>query len=107
MNELMYGECPHCHRANTIGHTCKGHYPLPAEPVDLWHYCRNSHPKEGDDARKIVTLMEDGMIWIGIRTWHNRGWYWMNGSEPERAEVLAWMDLPQPAQKRWVHGILT
>jgi hypothetical protein len=72
--------------------------------VSQWTYTQT--PKPGKDARKIVTLKQDGMVWVGIRAWHNAGRYWMNGHEPERAHVLAWMDLPEPAPGRWVRGRL-
>ena len=88
----------------------EGLYPMPAtadpDTGEVWNYCGNCRPKDGDDARKIVTLMEGGMVWVGIRAYHHRDRYWMNGGEPERAEVLAWKDLPSPATKRWVRGIL-
>jgi hypothetical protein len=101
MADLMYGECPRCHGALTAGHNYSG-----TSQFDPWNYFGSSHPKEGDDARKLVTLLEGGMVWVGIRAYHHTGKYWTNNGEPERAEVLAWMNLPQPAQKRWAHGIL-
>lgn len=71
---------------------------------DGWNYGRR--PKPGTDARKLVTLLQDGMVWIGIRAYASQYDHWMNNGEPERATVLAWQDLPQPAQHRWSHGML-
>ena len=74
--------------------------------IDGWNY--RSKPSENDtnkDARKIVTLSEQGMIWVGIRAWHPRG-YWINNGEPERAEIIAWRDLYEPARGRFYRGIL-
>lgn len=52
-------------------------------------------PPEGGDSRKLVTLEQDGMIWVGIRAW--TGVKWINNGTPEKAKVLAWAPLPQPA----------
>lgn len=71
---------------------------------DGWNY--TSPPEEGRDARKIVTLTQDGMVWVGIRAYNHQRRYWMNGSEPELAHVLAWKDLDEPAKGRWVKGQL-
>lgn len=72
---------------------------------DGWDY--TGHPEAGTDARKLVTLTENGMAWIGIRAWHHENQYWMNGGEPERATVLAWRDLPEIARGYWHRGQLT
>lgn len=69
-----------------------------------WSY--GTRPPAEGDARKIVTLLADDMVWVGIRAYHHLSGEWYNGNEPERARVLAWMDLPQPAEKRWVGGVL-
>jgi hypothetical protein len=69
-----------------------------------WEYIEK--PKPEGDCRKIVTLINDGMVWVGIRAFHHQRQQWMNNNEPESAHVLAWMDLPEPAEKRWVHGQL-
>jgi hypothetical protein len=68
-----------------------------------WEY--QAKPQEGD-CRKLVTLLEAGMVWVGLRAWHGIEGRWYNGNDPEKAEVLAWMDLPQAAPKRWVRGKL-
>lgn len=70
---------------------------------DGWNY--RTKPEEGD-ARKLVTLEQGGMVWVGIRAWHNVKRYWMNNGEPERAEVIAWRNLPEPASGRWDRGVL-
>lgn len=71
-----------------------------------WDYSRLLTKEEGKDARKLVTLMNDGLVWVGIRAWHHIEKRWYNGHEPELNQVLAWMDLPDPAKKRWVRGQL-
>src|SRR5690242_10682238 len=73
---------------------------------DGWNY--TGHPEDGTDARKLVTLTEGGMMWIGIRAWNSQHQYWMNGGEPERiATVKAWRDLPEIARGFWDRGKLT
>lgn len=69
----------------------------------MWEYVLK--PVEGD-ARKLVTLDDNGMVWVGIRYWHFQQKRWYNGNDPEKAIVLAWMDLPQPAEGRWYRGQL-
>lgn len=71
--------------------------------ADGWHYV--GEPM-GGDARKIVTLVEDGMTWVGIRAFNFQGRHWMNNNEPERATVKAWRDLPEPANGFWDRGRL-
>lgn len=68
-----------------------------------WKY--NTDVPEGD-ARKFVTLVQDRMMWVGIRAWNYQGRYWMNNSEPETATVIAWADLPDPATGHWQNGKL-
>jgi arabinogalactan endo-1,4-beta-galactosidase len=60
------------------------------------------------DARKLVTLEQQGMDWVGIRLWNSQDSRWMNASGigPELANVKAWRDLPQPAQGWHARGIL-
>ena len=70
---------------------------------DGWEY--RAKP-EGGDCRKIVTLEQDGMCWVGIRAFNGSTGQWLNGGEPERATVIAWRDLDQPARGRWVGGLL-
>ena len=70
-----------------------------------WHYTGDPEPDR--DARKLVTLHESGMYWVGIRAWHFQGRYWMNNGEPEKANVIAWMTLPSAAPGRWDRGKLT
>jgi hypothetical protein len=52
-------------------------------------------PGDGGDCRKLVTLENDGMIWVGIRAWN--GTDWVNNGVIFSEKVLAWRDLPQPA----------
>ena len=73
---------------------------------DDWNYDAQGVPENGD-SRKIVTLLEGGMVWVGIRFWNNAKRCWFNNNEPEKAQILAWRDLPEPAKKRWVRGQLT
>ncbi len=70
----------------------------------MWEYMLN--PVEGD-ARKFVTLLDaDNMVWVGIRYWHFQERRWYNGNDPEKATVIAWANLPQPAKGRWYRGQL-
>lgn len=71
---------------------------------ETWNY--KDPAVECGDSRKFVTLMDGGMVWVGVRAWHGREGRWYNGNEPERAQVLAWQDMPPPANKRWVRGQL-
>ena len=71
---------------------------------DPWEYKDN--PPDDGDARKFVTLLDSGMCWVGIRVWSSVHSRWFNGNEPEPVRVLAWMDLPEPARKRWSRGQL-
>jgi len=71
--------------------------------IDGWEY--QAKP-DGGDCRKIVTLDQDGMCWVGIRAYNATTGQWLNGGEPERATVLAWRDLDEPARGRWIHGKL-
>lgn len=70
---------------------------------DGWEY--QAKP-DGGDCRKIVTLDQDGMCWVGIRAYNATTGQWLNGGEPERANVIAWRNLDQPARGRFVHGKL-
>lgn len=70
----------------------------------LWNYNKPVPPN--GDARKIVTLSQNGMVWIGIRAFNHNTRGWVNNNEPEIARVIAWRDLPQPARGRWEHGRL-
>lgn len=69
-----------------------------------WLY--EAEPIDGTDARKLVTLVEGGMEWVGIRIWNSFKGRWYNGNEPERAHVKAWQDLPATARRSWVRGQL-
>lgn len=71
---------------------------------DGWTY--RGSPTEGD-ARKLVTLEQDGMIWIGIRAFDHTSCRWLNNNEPEHARVKAWRDLPDIARGFWDGGTLT
>lgn len=75
----------------------------PREAGDGWNYWPTVPVPEGD-ARKIVTLVEDGMTWVGIRAFNFSARKWMSNNEPERATVHAWRDLPAPARGFWSHG---
>lgn len=73
--------------------------------ADGWHY--GGKPKSGGDGRKLVTLEQGGMVWVGIRMWTSAHERWVNNGEPINERVIAWRDIPEPAQYRWVHGRLT
>lgn len=68
----------------------------------VWNY-RTDPPANGD-ARKLVTLSENGMVWIGLRAWNFQGRYWQNGGEPEQSRAIAWAHLPSIAGGFWVSG---
>ena len=76
-----------------------------SEPfIDGWHYFQLDKPTDGGNARKLVTLVEGEMIWVGIRAWHSTGQFWMNNSEPCRETIIAWRDLDEPASGFWVRA---
>lgn len=56
---------------------------------------RGKPPPEGD-ARKLVTLVQRGMTWVGIRAYNFQQDCWQNGNEPELADVIAWTEMPLP-----------
>lgn len=60
--------------------------------------------KNGEDSRRLVSLEQDGMSWVGIRSWHSTDGIWYNGSEPEHATVRAWQKLPDPTRSFWQGG---
>lgn len=64
----------------------------------LWKYVLKPEPV--GDCRKIVTLVQDGMSWVGIRAFDHQNQRWLNNNEPETALVVAWRDLDEPAQGR-------
>lgn len=68
-------------------------------------WCYRDKPT-GGDARKFVTLEQDGMTWVGIRAFHFQDQRWMNNNEPERAHVKAWREMPELAQGWWDRGQL-
>lgn len=67
---------------------------LRVDCTDNW--TRDAYPPEGGDARKIVTLHKDGMIWVGIRAYDGARWL-NNGRVDPTEKVLAWQPLPTPA----------
>lgn len=69
-----------------------------------WNY--SGHPSPDKDCRKLVTLHQGSMWWIGIRAWNSQGKFWQNGNDPETASVHAWMDLPDIARSFWDKGVL-
>jgi hypothetical protein len=74
-----------------------------AKQSDGWIY--HGTPTGGDH-RKLVTLVQDGMTWVGIRVFSQADQRWMNNNEPERAQVKAWQDLVSPADGFWQGGKL-
>lgn len=58
---------------------------------------------DGGDARKLVTLQRDNLIWVGIRAYD--GAQWLNNGKTDPSEkVLAWQDLPFPAYSDGLMG---
>ena len=76
--------------------------PKLAPASDGWHY--TGSPAEGTDARKLVTLRDGTMTWVGIRVWNARHGRWENNGEPEPHVVCAWRDLFEPARGYWSRG---
>jgi hypothetical protein len=71
---------------------------------DGWNY--GIPPADSGDARRLVTLEEQGMCWVGIRAYSQAACHWMNNGEPERATVKAWKPLDEPARGFWFRGQL-
>ncbi len=73
---------------------------------DGWNYCTRvaGLPEPVGDARKLVTLEQDGMTWVGVRMFNHQNDNWVNNGEPARETVTAWRDLPEPARGFWDHG---
>jgi hypothetical protein len=69
----------------------------------IWHY--REYPASGTDARKLVTLVQGGMTWAGIRVWSSETRHWYNNNELETAKILCWADLPI-AKGYWSRGKL-
>lgn len=69
--------------------------PASGKVAEGWHYGKPT--KDEKDCRRLVSLEQGGMQWIGIRAWHHERQCWMNGGEPETATVVAWQWLPEPA----------
>lgn len=108
-------------RAHMLRHCVKGSWKIDREDVaaafdercadaleklsaiapSQWHYGK---PKRDEkDCRRLVSMEQHGMQWIGIRAWNHDRQCWMDGSgsEPEQATVVAWQWLPEPA---WLQG---
>ncbi len=77
---------------------------MTAKTRKVWNY--GDEPTKGGDARKIVTLEQDGMRWTGVRAYHTLDRQWYNGNEPERAQVIAWRHLDVPATGSYDRGQL-
>jgi hypothetical protein len=71
---------------------------------DGWNY--RTKPDDNGNCRKLVTLHDHGMMWVGVRAWYNTEQRWYNGNEPEHHTVHAWRELPAPAEGFWQHGQL-
>ena len=75
--------------------------------VDGWCYLNPNHD-DGSDCRKLVTLTQDGMTWVGIRAFDFARQRWVNNGEPSPSEaVQAWRELPKIAEGFWFSGKLT
>jgi uncharacterized protein (DUF2236 family) len=70
---------------------------LRSETRERWNY--GKPPKDEKDCRRLVSIEQDGVQWIGIRAWNHERQCWMDGSgnAPELASVVAWRWLPDPA----------
>jgi hypothetical protein len=68
-------------------------------------WCYEDDPPPGD-ARKLVSLEQEGMCWVGIRACDFHNERWLNNGEPETATVVSWCDLPTPCSGWWEHGRL-
>jgi hypothetical protein len=68
-----------------------------SETRERWNY--GKPPKDEKDCRRLVSIEQDGVQWIGIRAWNHERQCWMDGSgnAPELASVVAWRWLPDPA----------
>ena len=75
----------------------------PRDADDGWTYAPSYPPPDGD-ARKIVSLEMDGMVWVGVRAFNHATRKWMNNNEPSGERVVAWRDMPEPARGFWSHG---
>lgn len=64
-----------------------------------WNYDLENIP-EGD-ARKLVTLEKDEMIWVGVRAYHHTTKTWLNNGVETNERVIAWRDMPEPANPRY------
>lgn len=64
-----------------------------------WRY---GVPPSHGDCRKLVTLEDGAMVWVGIRHWNEMKQSWMSGLHIETARVLGWIDLPSPADEQHV-----
>ena len=71
--------------------------------ADKWSY-HPVQPIDGTDARKLVTLLDCGMVWVGIRAYDRANKRWLNNNEPEKARIVAWRDLAEPARGFWQGG---
>jgi hypothetical protein len=72
---------------------------------DGWNYTPT--PSGDGDNRKLCTLEQDGMTWVGIRIWssqHGHGHWEANGEPCPHEKVIAWQDLPDPARGYWYRG---
>lgn len=72
--------------------------------IDGWVYDRP--PPPNGDARKLVTLVQGGMTWVGIRAFNYTTGSWMNNNEPTNETVKCWRDLPEPSDAFYDRGIL-
>lgn len=67
-------------------------------------WIRDRDPDGNGDCRKLVTLEQHGVIWVGIRAFDAVGGRWMNNNVSELAKVLAWQELPSPAYSNGLTG---
>jgi hypothetical protein len=77
------------------------------ESQDSEGWCYSREAELHGDQRALVSLEDShGMVWVGIRVWHEQGKRWFNGNDPEAARVIAWQPLKKPARRYWSRGQL-
>lgn len=75
--------------------------------IDGWNYFDPGRCGENvGDGRKLCTLDQDGMMWVGIRFWSGGRWLIDGEPQPSTERVLAWRELPSPAKGYWQRGLL-
>lgn len=61
-----------------------------------WQFGVTPNPLRGKQAY-LVTLRANNRRWVALRTYDPNASMWMNGTDPEFVEVIAWAIPPEPA----------